>query len=129
MKRSLVLYVIMLALLVGCDQDPFGFNEKEISGNYLLEIWEDGSTYYIIEKGVERDGGGVIDGTVLEIGWSEDFIIAKRYANFRGDLDGWMIVDVRREAVEGPFTDEAIKTKSQAQGMDFMSAQEAWEKL
>src|SRR5690606_20749894 len=100
----------IMVIAAGCmDTDPFGLSSKRIAGKYQLEQFESGN-YYLLKDGHKSLGGGFIDGTVLAIGWDTDIIAAKRYANFRGDPHGWMIIDLRSDSMTGPLTDEDFKT-------------------
>jgi hypothetical protein len=76
-------------------------------GRLQLEQWEDGNTYYLNKKGHKGSGsgGGLLDGTVQRIGWSQRYIVAKRYSTFRGDPDGWMVIDLQSGEITGPFSD------------------------
>jgi hypothetical protein len=65
----------------------------------------------------------------MQIGWNEHYIIAKRHSIFRGDPDGWMIVNIHQQSIEGPFSDEVIRTRTEARGMNFLYPADAWKKL
>jgi uncharacterized lipoprotein NlpE involved in copper resistance len=122
--RRIVALVCLLLTLVGCS------NTKALPGSFELEKWEDGETYYINgPDGTKQDGGGAIEGTVMRLAWTSELIAAERYATFRGDKDGWMIINAKTKRVSGPLTEEAfseLRTKHQLQ---VMSAAEAWKKL
>jgi hypothetical protein len=67
--------------------------------------------HYLTGPGsTNQDGGGAIDGSVLEMAWNGDVIAAKRYATFRGDPDGWMTIDTKTKKVAGPLTEEQFTT-------------------
>lgn len=126
---SVIFITLILALLVvACDQDPLGRSRKKVAGIYSLQRWEDGKTYYLDAKG-DRKSGGVLDGIVIQIGWNEHYIVAKRQSLFRGDPDGWMIINVHHLSIEGPFSDAIIRTRAETKGMDFLYPDEAWKKL
>ncbi len=120
---------ILLFILSGCDQDPFHQRERAILAGYELEQWEDSKTFYLVREGVKDNGGGVLDGAVVRIGWNGHYILAERKANFGGDKDGWMIIDTSANKTSGPFTDAELKAHPETQGMAVMSAQEAWKRL
>ncbi len=127
--NRLALLVSLAAVLAGCNVD-LGFGCRRIAGTYCLEQWEDNSTYYFNDRAAEsHDGGGAIDGTVQRIAWTRDLILVERRANFRGDLDGWMLVDVPARKVRGPIAEadaQAILTRA---GMRPVSAADAWRRL
>ena len=105
-KFLMHLATLIALVATGCmDADPFGLSSRRIAGNYQLEQFESGK-YYLLKDGHKDSGGGYIDGTVLVIGWDADVIAAKRHANFRGDPDGWMIIDIRSDELKGPLSEE-----------------------
>jgi hypothetical protein len=100
--------------------------KKRIAGDYYLELFET-TNFYIQEKGKDENGGGAEDGTVEELGWSSDLIVAKRHSVYRGDPDGWMIVDVRKHQVSGPIDEAERKMKYPA--INIYPVRDAWKKL
>ena len=108
------------------DQDPLNLSQRKVSGPYRLERFENGK-FYLEKAGASQDGGGCIEGTVEEIGWTNGFIFAKRYATFRGDPDGWMIIEVSKQSMSGPLSNAEFKGKHP--GVQTMSPEEAWKKL
>lgn len=122
-------FIALILVFLGCDQDPFRLNRRKVAGIYFLQRWEDGKIYYLEAKNGEHTGGGVLNGTVTLIGWNENYIIAKRHSIFRGDPDGWMIINVQQQSIEGPLSDENIKTRMETKGMHFIMPEEAWKKL
>ena len=100
-------------------------------GDYRLEQFEDFRTYYLHKSGHDdsSEGGSVIGGTVLRIGWSSRYIVAERHSISRGDPDGWMIIDVRSGAMSGPFTETDFRARSEVQGIQIYDVSEAWKKL
>jgi hypothetical protein len=129
MTIRLVISIIAI-LLVSCDQEPFHLRERHVAGVYELEQWEDGVTFYLVTReDTAESGGGVLDGTVFQIGWNDRYIVAQRKANFAGDGDGWMIVDVSNNAVTGPYSYEELKSRAEIQGVTPAPAAEAWRRL
>ncbi|NJK93431.1 MAG: hypothetical protein HC904_17415 [Blastochloris sp.] len=119
---------VLLALTVtSCmDADPFGLSSRRIAGKYQLERFE-GGNYYLLKDGHEGSGGGYLDGTILEIGWDSDTIAAKRCANFRGDPDGWMIIDLKSDKLTGPVTEEVFRKSYPS--LKSYDPETAWKKL
>jgi hypothetical protein len=119
--------------LYGCmDQDPFDLAKRKIVGDYSLERWEDDRTFYLHDSGREYDKFsdlGPIGGTVVEIGWSDNYIVAKRKSHVGGAVDGWMVIDVRTKEVTGPFTLEAIRADNRFTKLALLPASEAWQNL
>jgi hypothetical protein len=127
-RLVLVLTALMLAL--SCDQDVFQLSSRKLAGDYFLHRWEDGNTYYLEDRTRDtRIGGGVIGGVVAQVGWSDAIILVKRRSTFAGDPDGWMIVDVRKKTVSGPYPPEQVGAIANAKGIHVVEAKDAWAKL
>ena len=116
--RFLALLLVFCA--TGCNQ-----NQRTVSGLYRLELFEE--RYYLEKAGVEESGGGCIDGAVQEIGWTNGFIFARRYSTYRGDPDGWMIIDVSKQSIIGPLTGAEFRLKYPA--VQTLSPEDAWKRL
>ena len=95
-------------------------------GLLRLELFESGD-YYLEKAGVEETGGGCIEGTVEEIGWTNGFIFARRHATYRGDPDGWMIIDVNKQSMTGPLSETEFRAKYH--GVQTLLPENAWKKL
>jgi hypothetical protein len=119
----LMLFVVIS--MSGCKQ------QHTVAGDYRLEQWEDGKTYYLHKRGHDdsSEGGSVIGGIVLRLGWSSRYILAERQSIYRGDADGWMIIDVQSGVMTGPFTEAVLRTHLEAQGIQTFEVNEAWKKL
>ncbi len=134
MTRRTLLYQIVAVLSVsplvaGCDQDPFGQNYRRIAGDYYILQWEDGQTYYLEDDSTLRSepGGGVVGGTILEIGWKDNYIVVKRRSNFCGDADAWMIVNVRESTISGPHHE--LPAVNEVSDIKILEPKEAWSTL
>jgi hypothetical protein len=108
------------------DQDPFNLSQRRVAGPYMLEDFQH-DTFYLRKKGSEQDGGGCIEGTVEAIGWTNGFIYAKRYSTYRGDPDGWMIINVAKQSMIGPLSDAEFKQKYP--NVQTFRPEDAWRKL
>jgi len=120
--------ILMLSLFVvvsGCEQ------QHTIAGDYRLEQFEDGQTYYLHKRGHDdsADGGSIIGGIVLRLGWSSRYIVAERHSIYRGDPDGWMIIDVQTGAMTGPFTETDLRKHSEVSGIQIYEVSESWKRL
>jgi hypothetical protein len=127
MRIPLLTLFCAALLCSGCF--PGGGKERKLAGDFLLEQWEDGTTYYLRRRGHDSQGGGIIEGTVVRIGWSSRYILAQRYSIFRGDPDGWMIIDVQSGSITGPFTDAQLQARPEASGITTLPVAEAWRRL
>lgn len=126
--------IVRLGMLIGlqmgvwaCDQDPFGVTERRVAGDYRLNRWEDGTTYYLVGPGPAESGGGAIEGTVQRIGWSDSLIVVRRRA--MAGQDGWMIVEVGRGRVRGPLSDAEFQGHSVYARISTYRADSAWRHL
>jgi hypothetical protein len=124
-----MLLILLIGLMSGCF--PFGGSERKIAGDYRLEQFEDGQTYYLHKRGHDdsADGGSIIGGIVLRLGWSSRFIVAERHSIYRGDPDGWMIIDVQTGAISGPFAEADLRKHSEVSGIQIYEVSEAWKRL
>lgn len=105
---------------------------KSLPGDYKLERWEDGKTYYLLGPSKQFEGvkgGGLIDGMVVRMAWDSEIIAAERHATFRSDPDGWMIIDIKSGKISGPVSKpefDAIRIKRH---LDVKEINVAWEGL
>ena len=113
-------------LIGGVDQDPFGLLEKRIGTSYSLERFE-GGLYYLQRVGYPSEGGGYIGGTVQAIGWTDKEIFVNRFSTSRADPDGWIVIDLRSDKLDGPFADEEFR--SRFPNVLLMSPADAWKRL
>jgi hypothetical protein len=77
--KILIKYCVLIFLLFGCF--PFGESNEHIVGRYYLG-YLDGRDYMSIEVESKKNKGSyrsVITPTVFEIGFNENFIIAKQH--------------------------------------------------
>jgi hypothetical protein len=129
---SLARFLLLVApfpFILGCViRDPFPLNTRHVKGNYRLKQ-EDAVTYYLVNSAHIGNGGGAIDGTVIRLGWDKQRILVERHADFRGDLDGFMVIDLKQQTMRGPLSAEEVATKADLSRIKLMPAKEAWEVL
>lgn len=127
--RRLTLAVFCAAALTGCDTEFFNSGCRDIGDTgYSLCRNEDGPTVFYLEPNDQSpSGGGVLNGTVESIGWSDKTIVASRHSTFRGDRDGLMIVDIASKKIYGPI-DQSVATKDY-RAIKLTSAADAWAQL
>lgn len=122
----LPLAAFLVATVMGCS------DTKSLPGDYKLERWEDGKTYYLLGPSKQFEGvkgGGLIDGMVVRMAWDSEIIAAERHATFRSDPDGWMIIDIKSGKISGPVSKpefDAIRIKRH---LDVKEINVAWEGL
>jgi hypothetical protein len=140
MKKEHTVAVIMWALTFmpvllcgsGCmDQDPFNLSQRKIAGEYRLEKWEDGKTFYLHKRGHDdsSQGGSIIGGIVRHLGWNDSYIVAERHSICSADADGWMIIDIKSGGMSGPFSEAEFASRPESQGIKTYRASEAWKRL
>jgi hypothetical protein len=117
------------ASLAGCF--PGNGKQRTVAGDFRLHQWEDGMTFYLHKRGHDdsNEGGSIIGGTVVRIGWTSRYILAQRHSIFRGDPDGWMIIDVQTGSITGPFTDAELQARPEARGITTYPVTDAWRRL
>jgi len=121
---KLISIIAIFVAFAGCS------DTNTLPGGYKLERWEDGVTFYITgPDNSNQDGGGAIEGTVQRIAWNSKLIFAERYSTFRGDPDGWMIIDVESKEVSGPISDVEVEGLIKSHNLQVKTAQEAWSAL
>ena len=120
----ILLMAFFLLDVVGCT------DTKSLPGSYKLERLGDNKTYYLLGPSQQDgEGGGLIDGTVLRLAWNDVVIGAERLSTFRGDPDGWMIIDIKSGKISGPISKlefEIFLTKYQLQVKE---VDQAWNEL
>jgi hypothetical protein len=124
MIRKILASLTLLVALAGCD------NTRSLPGGFALQMWEDGKTFYLVGPGgANQEGGGAIGGTVIRLAWNNELIAVERHANFRGDPDGWMVIDTATKHVTGPITAEQFGHLQAAHKLRVRAADEAWAEL
>ena len=124
-----ILAAFAILFNVGCmDQDPFGLSKRHIHGQYKLEQWEDGSTYYLMGPSDQtHQPWGAIEGTVGHIGWSGDIIIV--WQNQCGSGEGWRIIDTKKKEISPIVSQDRIDEDPILSKILIFSAADAWHKL
>jgi hypothetical protein len=119
-----LLTTFFLFCIVGCTET------KSLPGNYKLERWEDNKTYYL-QGPSQQDGkgGGLIDGVVLRLAWSDEVIGAERFSTFRGERDGWMIIDVKSGKISGPISKSEFDIFRNKYHLQVKEVDQAWKEL
>ena len=129
--RKTIIYLFVVLFFSSCLFD--GGSKREIVGGYYLHRWEGGTPFYIVKRWSEPNGGGVLEGTVQEICWTEDYIFAKRKSTFGGDPNGWMIINVNENTIRGPFSSKELTAKQKKltgrQNLIKYLPEESWEIL
>jgi hypothetical protein len=113
MKHSIVTAVTALALVVAgsllfCGCEP---STVKLTQGYRLERFDENGKYYVISP-ENLPGGGVFDGTVEQIGWNQDWILARVTKLYHGDTNGWYALDLKTRHVVGPIQESDVKTNA-----------------
>lgn len=95
---SRLLVAWCLSVSVACDLYA---ERRVLPGGYRLERF-DADTFFVESGAGISDPGGILEGRAVEIGWSDEFIVAKRIATVGGATE-WFAIDLRSRRVSGPF--------------------------
>jgi hypothetical protein len=121
--------VVFLLALTACDSDPFGVNDRAIVGDYELYRFPENEKFYLHDRTLSNNGGGgVIDGTITRLGWSEKHIVVWRKPLSAGDPSGWMVVNVATKEITGPLLGKDISVK-RVNGINVKDVEKAWMQL
>ena len=106
MRHCVAFIALSCIFFSGC-----GDSNRKVAGDYQLVRFDEGGVrYYLTISGDLSNGGGVFDGTVQEIGWNHDYILARVKRLTHSDPDGWYFVDLRTKHMTGPVDMSYIKT-------------------
>ncbi len=128
MKTRLVLPVVLCTLffLQCCCCCAVPYFPPKITGRYLLYN-DDELSGYSIATSVGFTGSGwlyecVVPNEVVEIGWNDEFILAKQHPREYFEpantaITHWYIIDVKNERVYGPLTQPQFLEKKRELGV------------
>jgi hypothetical protein len=121
-------WLVTILLVAGMTSGCFDIRQpkKTIVENYYLQRSGEGF-YYLQQRGHEVEGVGLLEGTVVQLGWSGTTILANRRACFRGDPDGWMVIDIASHRITGPISDRQVQEKYKT--IKCYPAETAWKTL
>jgi hypothetical protein len=109
LRLASLLAALAIGIFSGCGQ-----SHRQLSDGYYLERFDENgafyTVYYVGARGKPVNGGGVFDGTVQEIGWNNDWILAHVKRVYRGDPDGWYVLNVKTGQIAGPVQSSELKT-------------------
>jgi hypothetical protein len=117
-----------LACMGACDIFP---PTKDLPGGYQL-LETENANYYITR---DRQGnGGVLSGTISQLGWTDTQIVALRNGPQWGARGiGWMIINVASGQIDGPLSSEQCEARVRGDGalraVKIYSIEEAWRRL
>lgn len=100
--KLLIASVAASVCLCGCEPST-----KNLVGGYKLERFAENGMYYVIDL-KDTPGGGTFDGTVDQIGWNENWILARVTRLYHGDTNGWYAMDVKAKRVIGPIQESEL---------------------
>jgi len=99
--------ILSCIFLSGCNQ-----SKRKLVDGYVLERFDENGEYYLESPEFELSGGGVFDGTIKEIGWNQDCILAYVTRLYHGDTNGWYALNLKTKQIIGPIQDSELKTNS-----------------
>ena len=109
---AILISVLLLAAATGLGLWCFGYSVlyRDLPRGYYLDQDINGPlVYYVGAPGKTVEGGGVFDGTVREIGWNDDWIVAKVIRTASCDPNGWYTLNTRTGVVSGPATAATVQ--------------------
>ncbi len=95
--------------LIGCRNR----SSKLLPGGYVLDRFSENGMCYLMSSYGDSSGGGILDGTVDEIGWNSDWILAHVVKLYHGDTNGWYALNVKTGKITGPIEDTQLRTNSE----------------
>nr|WP_315393616.1 hypothetical protein [uncultured Duganella sp.] len=122
-----LLAAVVLAGMAGC-----GGATKTLPGDYKLERMRDHKTYYLLgpaKEATDTAADGIVDGMVMRIGWDDEVIGVERFATFRGDPDGWMVIDIKSGKITGPVSFAEFEVVRDKHHLQIKTAEQAWKAL
>ena len=124
---SRIVILVVIVTVPACDIDLFGNDRRSVVGPYGLFVGE--GTYYLVLDKFEPPCG-ILGGSVQQIGWNDRVILVQqKTCGGRGGRSGWVVVNVKTGAVEGPIDPSIISTRSELAGIKVLAADTAWKKL
>ena len=105
-RLTTIILILGSCLLFGCNQST-----RKLINNYSLERFNENGMYYLVTH-EDLSGGGVFDGTIQEIGWNQDWILARVTRLYHGDTNGWYALNLKTKQIIGPIRESELKTNS-----------------
>lgn len=125
--------LIGASLIAGCDQDIFENRCRQLFNSFYIVKWEDGKTFYLNNScdlsNNNSNGGGMIEGTVKEIGSNSRYVFIKRMPLFSGEPEDWILIDKENHTLIGPFSSLDSNFRKKLEGVKLINANEAWNNL
>lgn len=108
-------------------------SKRRIVGGYFLYVFNEGGELYYVNKGIWdlASDGGVFKGTIQEIGWNKDWIVARveRQGLPRVDPSGWFVLEVKKGRVISPITYENLAKNTNWASIKCVPASESYKSL
>jgi hypothetical protein len=104
----IALWVATFGSLIFCGCEP---RTVKLTHGYRLERFDENGKYYVIDS-KDLPGGGVFDGTIEEIGWNQDWMLARVTRLSNRDTNGWYALDLNTKRIIGPIQEADIKTNA-----------------
>jgi len=124
----LLLLIAVTCLAIGCDQDPLGASRRTIRGDYQLKLWEDDTTYLLVD-GSKSGADWVVAGAVARIGWDDRRIVVERRSPSTGKVEGFIVVDVPSKTASQLLSEREIAKKIDLSKIILVAPSEAWKLL
>lgn len=109
LRRSPEIFVAVCFLLIGCDSES-----REVNRYYSMTTVDIGGRYWLVENGKFIHGTGVVDGSIVFIGWNDGLVWVLRKWSRGGVVDGWMVASPGK--VSGPYRVDTLAIVLRNQG-------------
>jgi hypothetical protein len=99
--------------------------DRRVAGDFSLRRLPDGSGFTLITPATVDSPGGVVGGSLVEIGWAQEIIMVSRLDS-AGQVALFLLDATDGSVMAGPTTDIAVELPP---GFEWKTASEAWKSL
>jgi hypothetical protein len=107
MKLLIVSSLAASLFLGGCESST-----KDLVGGYRLQRFDQDGDYCVVAPN-DPAGGWVFDGTIDQVGWNQNWILARVRKFYLGDTNGWYALNVRTKRVFGPVGESELSANKE----------------
>lgn len=120
--RGMKLLIAIATSIFVCGCEP---STKDVTHGYRLERFDENGQYYVIAP-KDLSGGGVFDGTIEQIGWNQDWILARVTRLYHGDTNGWYALDLKTKRMVGPIQESELRANPALSKIKCRDAETVW---
>ena len=113
-RRGFLIAIIVIAcVFLITFLDAYAPSAQKLVRGYRLERFNENGMYYIVTPKDPLNGIGVFEGTVDQIGWNQDWILARVTKSYHGDTNGWYALNVKTTQIVGPIQESELSTNKE----------------